>query len=289
VPLIDAYDPVYGGFTPPEMVDKGESSQRQVGLYLQDQMKLGADWIVVAGLRHDRAASQPAAASAQTTSATSKRLGLMHVLASGWSPYLSYSESFTPVADIGAQSFEPLRGKQWEAGVKVEPPGTDGLSFSAQVYELKEKNQVVEPTPNVFAQLGQTQVRGVELEAKARLGRSFELSGHYNYIQLDPQLENEPRHQAALWGKYRFALGTIGGFEVGAGVRHMSAYADGAAPRIPDVTLLDAVLAWDTPRWRVALNVNNVTDEIYVANCLSRGDCWWGTRRNAIASVTYRW
>ena len=81
----------------------------------------------------------------------------------------------------------------------------------------------------------------------------------------------------------------MSGLAVGAGVRHMSAYADGVAPEVPAVTLLDLLLAWESTHWRVALNVNNATDKTYVATCLSRGDCWWGTRRNAVASVTYRW
>lgn len=289
VPLIDAYAPVYGGFTPPAMADKGESGQRHLGLYLQDQVKFASNWIVVAGLRHDRAVSEPSPGSEEKTSATSKRLGLMHAFDNGWSPYLSYSESFTPVASIGTQSFDPLRGKQWEAGVKYESPAHDGLAFSALVYDLKEKNGVVEVTPNVYAQLNETWARGAELEARGKLTPALELIGSYQYTELDKQLENAPRHQASVWGKWRFALAGVPGFSAGAGWRYLSAYADGAAPEVPDLNLLDLMLAWESPRWRAALNVSNATDKVYVANCLSRGDCWWGARRNAVASLTWRW
>jgi len=79
------------------------------------------------------------------------------------------------------------------------------------------------------------------------------------------------------------------GFSAGAGWRYLSAYADGAAPEVPDVNLLDLMVAWESPRWRAALNVNNATDKVYVATCLSRGDCWWGARRNAVATLSYRW
>ena len=47
--------------------------------------------------------------------------------------------------------------------------------------------------------------------------------------------------------------------------------------------------AWESQHWRLALNVNNATDKSYVSTCLSRGDCWWGARRNVVASATYRW
>jgi len=202
VPLIDAYAPVYGGFTPPPLFDKGESGQRHFGLYLQDQVKFASNWIVVAGLRHDRATSEPGGgAPDEKTSATTKRLGLMHAFASGWSPYLSYSESFTPQANIGTQSFDPLRGKQWEAGVKYESPSQDGFAFSALVYDLKEKNGIIEVTPNVYAQLNETWARGAELEARGKITPAIELIGNYQYTELDSQLENTPRHQASVWGK----------------------------------------------------------------------------------------
>jgi iron complex outermembrane receptor protein len=48
------------------------------------------------------------------------------------------------------------------------------------------------------------------------------------------------------------------------------------------------VLAYDTAKWRYALNINNVTDKVYFSTCLSRGDCWYGSRRNVVASATYR-
>ena len=290
VPLIDAYAPVYGGFTPPPLFDKGTSGQRHIGLYLQDQVKFASNWIVVAGLRHDRATSEPGGgAPDERTSATTKRFGLMHAFDSGWSPYLSYSESFTPQANIGTQSFDPLRGKQWEAGVKYESPASDGLSFNALVYDLEEENQIVEVTPNVYRQLGRTWARGAEVEARGRLTPALELIGNYQYTELDRQLENTPRHQASVWGKWRFALAGLPGFSAGAGWRYLSAYADGAAPEVPDVNLLDLMFAWESTHWRAALNVNNATDKVYVANCLSRGDCWWGSRRNAVATLTYRW
>jgi iron complex outermembrane receptor protein len=84
----------------------------------------------------------------------------------------------------------------------------------------------------------------------------------------------------------------VPGFSAGAGVRHMGAFRDtssgGYGPRIPSVTLLDLVFAYETAHWRYALNINNATDKEYFSTCLARGDCWWGTRRNIVASATYR-
>jgi iron complex outermembrane receptor protein len=289
VPLIDAYAPVYGNFTPPAMSAITPSTQHQTGLYLQDQMRIADHWLVTAGLRHDRARNETEGAAAESAQATTKRVGLMYALPQGWSPYLSYSESFTPLANIDNQSFKPLRGKQWEAGVKRET--ADGrTAFNAAVYDLREVNQLEQdPITNRYSQLGETRARGLELELKTALAGALDLVANYTYTDLDDGLEAVPAHQASVWGKWRFALAGLPGFSVGAGVRHMSSFHDGGAPTIPTLTLVDALLAWESAHWRAALNVSNLTDKVYVATCLDRGDCWWGARRNAVASLTYRW
>ena len=289
VPLIDAYAPVYGNFTPPPFSDILRFTQRQLGIYAQDQIKFGTHWNLMLRLRHDRARNDTEGAATEKASATTKRVGLLYAADSGWSPYVSYSESFTPLANIDDQSFEPLRGKQWELGVKFEP--VDGeLSVNAAVYDLRETNQLQQDlVTNLYSQLGETHAKGVELDLKATLARSVDIIANYTYTTLDEQIEQVPRHQASLWGKWRFALAGRSGFSLGAGVRYMSAFHDGNAPTVPALTLLDAMAAWDTGPWRFALNVNNLTDKTYVATCLSRGDCWWGARRNVVASVAYRY
>jgi len=289
VPLIDAYAPVYTGYAAGPLTADPRSTLRQTGIYLQDQARFGP-WVVVAGLRHDRSTNSVEGSADERTQATTKRLGLMYVNEGGWSPYLSYSESFSPVAGLDANDrrFKPLRGEQLEAGVKVEP--ADGrIAFTAAVYRLKEKNQQVPDPANPLntLQTGATENSGLELEVKGRVTRDLELVAHYNYTDVDRALEQLPRHQAAVWAKYRFAIGGRPGFSVGAGLRHMSAFRDGAAPRVPSVTLADLLLAYETSHWRYALNVSNVADRTYASTCLSRGDCWFGARRNVIATATY--
>jgi len=68
----------------------------------------------------------------------------------------------------------------------------------------------------------------------------------------------------------------------------MSAFRDGTGPEIPALTLFDAMFGYDHGPWRYTLNVQNLTDKIYFATCLGRGDCWYGARRTVIASARYR-
>lgn len=55
----------------------------------------------------------------------STRAALLYLFDNGVAPYLSYSTAFTPTsfADENGNVLEPMKGKQWEAGVKYEPPG----------------------------------------------------------------------------------------------------------------------------------------------------------------------
>jgi iron complex outermembrane receptor protein len=291
VPLIDAFNPVYPAYTPPAFTDEQpRARQRDMGIYLQDQLRYG-NWIAVAGLRRDRSKNAVDGSETQISRATSKRLGIMYTADNGYSPYLSYSESFTPVLgrDASGASFVPMRGKQLEAGVKYES-ADGGLMINAAAYTLHEENRLIaDPTnPTEQAQVGKTRNRGIELELKTEIGRQFDLIANYNYIDLDEQLEGLPKHQASLWGKYRFAIGNVTGLSAGAGVRWLGGFQDGAAPRTPSVTLVDTMLAYETPSWRYALNVNNLLDKTYVSTCQNRGDCWYGSRRSIVASATYR-
>ncbi|MFA4912730.1 MAG: TonB-dependent siderophore receptor [Burkholderiaceae bacterium] len=294
---IDAYDPVYGNYTPPELTPEARFKQRQTGVYLQDQMKFGPNWIVVAGVRYDRARSGLEDQQTDRASATSKRLGVMYAASNGWSPYVNYSESFTPVASTTVagpngseiESYRPIRGQQVEIGIKHQ--SADGRNlFTAALYDLKEKNRLVSDPANPLSSLqtGKTNTKGVELEWRGSPTRSLDVIAHYNYIAPDKELEALPRHQAAAWAKWRFAVGGVQGFSVGAGTRWMSAFKDGDAPETQSVVLFDGVVSYETNDWRYALNVNNLTDKTYIATCLSRGDCWYGARRSVVASATYR-
>ena len=60
--------------------------------------------------------------------------------------------------------------------------------------------------------------------------------------------------------------------------------------------MFDASLSYDLEKsplqWKgvkLALNVKNVTDKTYVANCTSDWDCYYGEGRTMVSSLTYDW
>ncbi|MET0893748.1 MAG: TonB-dependent siderophore receptor, partial [Pseudoxanthomonas sp.] len=307
---LDVYDPVYGSFAFPDYRATPATDTvvevRNVGVLLQDQMKIGERWVVVGGLRHDRAETRTRSTFAgQATrdgsddSATSRNLGVVYLTDGGWSPYASYSESFEPVAgvDFFGNAFKPKRGKQVEAGLKWAP--ADGrLTAAAALYELKEKNRVsTDPDPDHIGysvQRGEITVQGVELESAANL-QAWDLLASYTYMDAhqsgqDIQLSGIPKHSAALWALHKFDAYGLAGVRAGLGVRYVGETGDGIdVTTTPSYTLLDLLVSYDTGPWRLALNVSNLSDKTYLATCLDRGDCWFGTKRKAMATVSYRW
>jgi iron complex outermembrane receptor protein len=290
VPNIDIYAPVYAPYTPPPLAAQPRTKLSHAGVYLQDQVKLGR-WIAVLGVRHDDTKNQVAGQPDEKSSATTRRAGIMYRLPGGFVPYVSYSESFTPVAgtNLFGARFKPLQGEQVETGVKWE--SADGrLAFNAAWYDLREENQLVTDPGNPLntVQTGETRAHGTELELVGRVAPRVDIAAQYTYTQVDPQLEQFPEHMVSVWGRTGFALGGRDGFSAGVGMRHFAGYTDGAAPETPAVTLFDGMLGYEEGRWRYALTVQNIADRVYVSPCLSRGDCWFGARRTAIVSARYR-
>ncbi|AXI03334.1 TonB-dependent siderophore receptor [Aquirhabdus parva] len=300
----DLYAPVYGRFAEP-VADFGVISPTrttQLGISVQDQIKFDHHWVLVAGLRHDHAkvTVDDSANAGVDESAWSRRFGLVYLADHGLAPYLSYSQSFEALAgtDFYGQTFKPKRGEQYEAGLKWSPIGKPYM-VSVATFQLKEKNRLTtDPNnPQNQLQLGEVTVKGFELEGNARY-QNLEVLGSYTYTNArdttgpvkGTQLESIPKHSASLWAKYNFALADVSGFSVGSGVRYLGRnWGEGAVIDVPATTLVDALVSYTQDKWSVSLNAKNLFDKEYVATCLGRGDCWLGTRRSLVGSVSYHW
>ncbi|MFE8644440.1 TonB-dependent siderophore receptor [Sphingomonas sp. NCPPB 2930] len=298
---LDVYNPVYGDYTAPtSLTASPDVTQRQLGLYLQDQIKWGR-WAATLGLRHDTAQTDSTSAKVDDNAWT-KRAGLVYLADSGWAPYVSYTESFLPLGgvDLGGTPFKPQRGKQYEAGVRWQPAGGRG-SLLAAVYDLRDTNRKTGDPANPLnsIQIGEVHIKGLELEGKLSLPGSWDATAAYAWTDAKvsratdatqgKRVSGVPEQSASFWLSRRFALGGRGGFTAGGGVRYLGASWDGTDTlRTPASTLFDAFLAYDTGPWRLALNAVNLTDKVQITTCLTRGDCFYGQRRTVTATATYR-
>ncbi len=299
----------------------------QTGLYVQDLISLGnwrfslgarQDWVDVS---FDQTESLYGDQSDQSKlEQFTGRVGVLYAFDNGLSPYASYSESFNPNAtgaynyDSGTGAYditllEPTEGEQFEVGVKYQPLGTDDL-YTISYFDLKQSNLAnKDSNENFYRAVGELTSKGVELEARLRPQDNLNLIASYTYMDVEYSKDftgaagvnnrgNTPnavaRNMASLWSDYTFEQGVIAGLQIGGGVRYFGkSWADAENTlRIPSYTLYDAMLGYDLSRvglngLSAQLNLNNLTDEKYVAACNSLNQCYYGESRNVMATLTY--
>lgn len=316
-PIIDLFTPTYGqslNFARPYQWD---NTIIQTGLYLQDQIKY-EKWVLVLGGRKDWAETDnKAPLGGSHTNARDQaftgRAGLVYLFDNGLAPFVSYSESFLLLSgtDVHNSVFEPSTGKQYEVGIKYQPPGQDSF-VQVSVYQLDQENMlsVDLANPGFNVQTGSIRSRGIEFEAKASLSESLDITASASRNDIKYTKDNdgrEGRHPAgmppltaSLWLNYTLLGDTpLAGLGAGVGTRYVkSSYGTDyeGAFQIPSYTVFDASLSYDLEKsplqWKgvkLALNVKNVTDKTYVANCTSDWDCYYGEGRTMVSSLTYDW
>ena len=310
---LDLYAPVYGGAIGPRVLSQATRTEtRQLGLYLQDQMKFADKWVLLLGGRYDKVREKQCNyfdesqcnVDNQRSSAFTKRAGVVYLADNGLAPFASFSQSFATVTGIDrlGNRFKPTRGEQYETGVRYQPKGTS-LMLSAAIYQLTQTNVQSEDAanPGYAIQQGEVRSRGVELEAKGRIGRDVQIIGAYTYTdarttkasplypeQVDKRVSGIPFNQVSLWGDATLAafglpqvkLG-VGGRYVGTTTSQFHNYTAG------DYTVFDAMASYTTGPWRLAVNLSNVTDKTFVTACPYR--CFYGEPRKVIGTVSYRW
>jgi iron complex outermembrane receptor protein len=314
---LDAYNPVYGGpikylTAKPTVNTLVDSRMTQVGIYAQDELAY-ENWRATFALRQDWASTRGTSTNRNTNTPRpldqddeklTGRAGLGYVFDNGIAPYVSYSTSFEPVAvSATAGVLQPTTGKQWEAGVKYQPNGWDGY-FAAAVYDLRQQNVPISvPLPggtgSTTEQIGEIQVKGLELEGVTSLAQGLDLRAAYTYMKAEivsgkddgNRPPNVPEHAASLWLDYTFQEGSVlEGFGVGGGVRYLGQrFGDtGNTLDLDGVTLADAAIHYQKDHIRASLNIKNIADKKYVASCSSFG-CNYGDGRTYMSKLTFTW
>jgi iron complex outermembrane receptor protein len=308
-PSLNLLNPVYGYNAPFSGITLTDTTltQKQLGFYAQDQIKLDRFTLVLSG-RNDWVATTNdnhiGAGQSREDSKFSGRAGLIYNFDFGLAPYVSYATSYNPVIGLNSgQLLLPETGQQTEVGFKFQPNGFNG-HIGLAWFDLKRQNALTFDPTNVFqpTQSGEVTSRGLELEAVANLAPGFKVIGAFTTYDLfiskdlNPALigkvpTNTPRQLTSGWFDYTFQEGPLTGFGFGGGVRYIgSSFADQAnLMPVPSVVLGDATIHYEWQNWRAALNVINIADTIYVANCSSANACYYGDRRRATASLSYKW
>lgn len=310
-PAIDAFNPVYGA-DPLSISVYGREKHKleQTGIYVQDQMSLD-HWRLTLGGRHDQVKITNSNKIGDTHDTLEKdhissRAALMYLFDSGFAPYVSYSTAFTPTSftDENGKILQPMKGKQWEAGLKFQPEGSQTM-YSASVYRINQNNIAtkVEPT-DPYRAIGEIESEGVELEAVGQLTDNLRLQAAYTYNDIrykksSPEEQGKravyaPRNQASAWLSYDVKAGALNGLTLGSGVRYVNGITSDRenTHTLPSYTLVDLAVGYDLSNvglkgLSAQVNVNNLTDKRYVAACNSANYCYFGAERSIVGSLSY--
>jgi iron complex outermembrane receptor protein len=295
----NVYDGIVTSLPSLDICASANQEVSQTGLYVQDQMRLG-NWIAVLGVRKDWIENE-SGASLQKDDALTYRAGLMYEFSSGFTPYVSYAESFLPVVgtDASGAAFDPQEGRMYELGFKYQPAGSN-FSINSAIYDISESNRIVYDamSPLYGQQIGAVSIKGFEFELTGQITQNLKVVGGYSYTQAEyddgstingNQIESIPKHLASMWGVWEFDQPYLKGWSVGAGVRYIGESWDSSNTiETPDVALVDAMIAYEEEDWRWSINAKNLEDKEYFSTCLGRGDCWYGTARTITTGLTYR-
>ncbi|MBX9828422.1 MAG: TonB-dependent siderophore receptor [Xanthobacteraceae bacterium] len=284
---------------------------RQVGVYLQDQIKFDRFTLLLTGRRDtiwqsndNRLAVGP---PEREDSKFTGRAGLIYTFDNGLAPYISYATSFAPVIGANATTgaiFSPETAKQGEVGLKYSPTWMNGY-FGVAVFDLTRQNISVSDfsvVPAVTTQIGEINSKGFELEAVVNPIPGLKITGAYTQYDfvttkdivaasVGKILVATPERFGSAWVDYTFQSGPLRGFGAGAGLRYTGrSFADPLNQFVVPSSLVgDATIHYENGGWRYAINAVNIADKVYVASCSSLSACYYGERLRVTGSVAYKW
>lgn len=298
---------------------------KSVGLYAQDSIEFLPGWKVLLGLRQDQLEADyktPATAYNLDFSELSYRSGLMFQPTDTQSYYLAWNDSFNPTADLyqldNGRAFDAERSQTIELGAKWELFAGD-LSLRTAIYRAEkewERNTDVESSGGILSKLRRTD--GFELEAAGRLSRRWEVFAGWALMRStivtpgyninattgvitphNPNLKgmtarNAPKYTASLWTTYKLD----GGWKIGIGAEAKGkrlAYGIGPGstritPNVaPSYVRIDALVAWEQPKYALRLNIQNLFDKRYYESIYDNGGhVVAGTMRTAQLTLDYK-
>ncbi|SHF13620.1 TonB-dependent receptor [Thermomonas hydrothermalis] len=277
---------------------------RTSALYLQDQIELSPQWLMVLGVRRDDVRielhdNRNGQVIRSDDTPLSPRAGLIYKPLPQVSLYASVSRAFQPRAgdQLGSltasnASLAPEVFRNREIGAKwdIHPD----LQASIALYRLTRSNvAVTDPNdPTRLLLVDGQYSKGVELGLAGHLTPHWQVMGGYAWQTGEltatqsatalkgNRLAQLPRQSASLWNRYDIN-DRIG---VGLGVVYRGAiYASiDNTVTLPAFTRVDAALYWTlTPKLQVQLNVENLGNTRYYASTHNNNNISPGAPRSA--------
>ncbi|MET4682327.1 TonB-dependent receptor [Brevundimonas faecalis] len=313
-----------------------------LGVYAFDAIHFGEKLILNLGLRWDDYsvegvnATGTVAAPVYTPSSgdwdfVNYQVGLVYKPTANSSLYASFSTSSTPPTisagdqntgtSTGSGNFiatvlDPEETESFEIGAKANLFG-DRLALSGALFHLTRKNAAILVDVGKYEQVGEAEVKGLELGVSGNITDKWQVFGGYTWMDSEltraavlttgtppvaipnplqgQQLANTPEHSASLFTTYR----VMPKLSLGGGVYYVSKSwggnqggAGGGTNRVyaPEYTRVDLFASYEiNDSASLQLNVQNAGDEEYIirTNGVHHADVAPG--RSAILTLNLRY
>lgn len=296
VPNLSLINPVYGigGGSKYNVSSRpytlSAAQSRRWGIYLQDQVLIGEQFIVVGGIRHDGFYDVNKVSNVNfKNDDQTYRVGAIYKVQPDISVYASWSDTFeTQTAanqdpSVGGP-FDPIRGSQIEGGVKTAL--MDGrIQGNAAIYRIVRENILQTDTTrppvngrNQLAPIGEVTAKGFEFDLAADVTPDWVLTFNYGYNDtrvtdtvtgqaitnaVGDRFVNAPKHKLGFWSRYQVeSIRTAFAF----GGEHVSERVGFDRERVKPYTVFDATVIKTFDFAEVMLRVENVFDKVYAAS-----------------------
>jgi iron complex outermembrane receptor protein len=291
------------------------------GLYATDQVDLTDKWKLRLGVRQDwfdteldpqitvpgrfTSTGVPIIAGipqARQDTPVSWSVGTLYQLFPGISPYIGASKSY--LTNFNSENTQngigaPESAMQYEAGIKFSLLN-DKVVLNTSVFNVSRDNvaTLISATDTIVFDSQLT--NGVEASLDAQITDQWHLLANATaqdaVVTAAPQsittIGNRPQgvplYMANLWSTYKFSIGGVPGFQVGAGINYRDkTYSDTTnVNSVPAYVIGNAMVGWENANWGVALNVKNITNERYFVAANGAGG-FVGEGLSAFVTVRY--
>ncbi|WP_300530288.1 TonB-dependent siderophore receptor [Maricaulis sp.] len=286
--------------------DDTEADVRVFSAYIQDEIEISDQLDIVIGARFDSFEIEVYNVLAdelreRTDENVSPRLGLVYKPQENVSLYASYSESFLPrsgeqfAAINGSNNaLDPNEFTNLEAGLKWDL--ASNLSFTGSIFEIEQRSPQVADNDPATLDVIESEITGFELQLQGQLTEAWFISAGYSY--LDGEQVNRtgntglrprelPENTLSLWNVYQVsdALGR----GLGLTYQDETFINNSNTAILPAYTRVDAAAFYDmSERFRLQLNIENLTDELYFPNAHSTHQASVGAPLNARVTLRGR-
>ncbi|AFZ30277.1 TonB-dependent siderophore receptor [Gloeocapsa sp. PCC 7428] len=292
---LDVFNPIYGAPVTDITTYDDRTRTRGIGLYLQDQITLAENLIVLLGGRFDISNQKydfftDSTSSSQQDEAFSPRVGIVYQPIEPISLYASYSRSFRPQRGRASDNsqFKPERGTQYEIGVKADL--TDRLSATLALFHLTRSNVLTtDPNNLLFSiQTGEQRSQGVEFDLSGEILPGWNIFAGLalidaeitedNDLPVGNQLNNVPSNSLNLWTTYELQSGSLQGLGFGLGIFYAGERQGDLdnSFQLPSYIRTDAAIFYTRNNFRAALNLRNLFDVEYFTSARGRNNVLYG-------------